>query len=273
MFEINQKELKLKFRKLVTQPLPFFKGANHKNSGQVLIYPQIRCAYNRIKKSANSSTLMFLADALEKNGYFTKLQGATTTGYDGYKEFSIRAGTSLSKYWSPLDMIMLQSYYWFTIVRNPYSRVLSAYLQIGQEKERGLPNFIDYPGLSELSPKGFRRFICFLRDEGLYKNKHWFPQTDLLFIPPSSFDFIGRTETLSKDLSYILSTLGLSINNQNSLSLPHKIESSAGWKVTNATNKIYDFYDKKTIEIVYELYQVDFRNFKYSPDICRLSSS
>jgi hypothetical protein len=59
MFEINQKELKLKFKKIGNTTFAFFKGANHKKSGQVLIYPQIHCAYNRIKKSANSSTLMF----------------------------------------------------------------------------------------------------------------------------------------------------------------------------------------------------------------------
>lgn len=265
----TKKKIISKMRNVSMKFIPFYQGTNSNNSDHVMLYPQASCAYNRIKKSANSSTLMFIADTLKANGLTSKMS-IDPNDYSHYKNKSIQSGVSLNKIWRPQDLKRLQEYFWFTVVRNPYSRLLSAYLYVqkGQEKERGLSQVIDYPGLAKLNPSGFKEFINFLKhDDGIYKNKHWWPQTDLLFMPVNRFDFIAKTESLEQDLEYVFQQLGLSKNHNLSLSKPHAAETSVDWKVTNANNKLLEFYDNKTTEIVYELYQSDFINFKYASDL------
>jgi hypothetical protein len=262
----TKKMLISKIRNISMKFMSFYQGANFNNSGHIMLYPQVSCAYNRIKKSANSSTLMFIADRLKVNGLNNETSIATND-YSHYKNKSIQSGVSLSKIWRPQDLKKLEEYFWFTVVRNPYSRLLSAYLQKGQEKERGHIKFIDYPGLAKLNPTGFKEFVAFLQDNGINKNQHWWPQTDLLFMPANHFDFIAKTENLEQDLEYVFQQVGLNKNHNLSLSKPHVAETSLNWKITNANNKLRQFYDDKTTEIVYELYQSDFINFKYASDL------
>ena len=164
MFDNTKKQLTTGLRKISMQRMPYYKGTNFDNCGHVMLYPSVKCAYNRIKKSANSSTLMFMGDALTANGY-SQRTATDLENYHNYKHKSIEHGVSLSKTWRPSDLKSFQNYFWFTVVRNPYTRLLSAYLQKGQEKERQLPQFIEYPGFDQLDPNGFRDFLSFLEKE------------------------------------------------------------------------------------------------------------
>ena len=242
---------------------PFFKDAVLGNGKQVILYEQVKCAYNRIKKSANSSTMMFMADALTANGYGQHLS-TDEFSYRDYKNASHQFGVPFSKVWQPNQISGLQDYFWFTVVRNPYTRLLSAFLQKGPDAQRGDAKFKKIPGFDRLDPVGFTEFVSFLENGGLYENKHWSPQIKLLLVPPDRFDYIAKTENLARDMEYIFQEIGLQPTQDTCFSRPHVSEASTEWKVTNANSRAAEFYNGNLCKRVYDLYKADFIEFGYT---------
>ncbi len=234
--------------------------------GDVVLYSDIKCAYNRLAKSANSSTLMYMADALAANGYKQQLSIDKTNNhldYADYKSKSRKHGISLSKVWRPSQFNELQNYFWFTVVRNPYTRLLSAFLQKGLAVQRGGMKFRGIPGFDRLDPIGFKEFVSFLENGGLYANAHWWPQDYSLFMPPEQFNYIAKTETLANDMEYIFQEVGLKNTQATCFSQPHAAEASCEWKITNASSRAAEFYDSDICKRVYDLYKTDFIKFGY----------
>jgi hypothetical protein len=248
------------FRDFTMRRNAFFDEAEWSNAGNVVWYEQGHCAYNRIRKSANSSVLMFMADALMGNGSCSDGAGA---GYKNYKKQSLKLGRPLNKLWRSSQINEVQHCFWFTVVRNPYTRLLSAFLQKGAERNQTNKLFSDIPGFGTLNPEGFAEFISYLENGGLYVNKHWWPQHKLLFFPPERFDYIAKTETLEVDMGHILREIGLKNIPTSSFSKPHRTERASGWKVTNANDQLLKFYNPELFERVYKLYRDDFVFFGY----------
>ena len=263
MFEVSRKRLQSSIRKFSMSRNPYFKDAILKNAKHVMLYKQVKCAYNRIKKSANSSTMMFMADALAANGYEQHL---CTDGlsYNDYKNTSHQFGIPFNEVWRPSQISELQDYFWFTVVRNPYTRLLSAFLQKGSGAQRGNAVFKKFPGFDRLDPVGFTEFVSFLENGGLYENKHWSPQIKLLLVPPDRFDYIAKTENLGRDMEYIFQEIGLKPTQDSCFSRPHVSEASTEWKVTNANSCAAEFYNENICKRVYDLYKADFVEFGYA---------
>jgi hypothetical protein len=232
------------------------------NDRHVMVFPEVRCAYNRIKKAANSSTLMYLGDALAAR--HSHAAGVEALDYHSHKCESRRKGTSLSRRWFPSD---LASHFWFTVVRNPYSRVLSAFLQKGAAAARGSPGFAGIPGFDRLDSRGFANFVGYLERDGLRADSHWTPQVELLFLPVARYDMVARTENLAEDLSRVFLSLGLPAPVPGVFAQPHRAEKDAGWKVTSATSKVAQFYDHATAMRVRQLYDRDFRELGYADEL------
>jgi hypothetical protein len=248
-------------RKVLYASVPRLSGASVPNERHVHLFPQIKCAYNRVKKAANSSTLMFLADAMATG---REGRAVASREYLDRKHSSLAEGVPLSKLWFPRS---LGGYYWFTVVRSPYSRLLSAYLQKGQAALDGSPGFSGIPGFDQLDPEGFRRFVSFLENGGLRHDGHWTPQVEMLFLPPSRFDLVAKTETLARDLAAVLRALGLNPPGEDVLSRPHPSESAASWKVTSASSRLRTFYDGALARRVRQLYAADFDLLGYHDDL------
>ncbi len=263
-----QKMLISSLRKISIHQNTFFHNANFENCKAVVLYGDVKCAYNRIKKSANSSTLMFMADALAANGYKQQLSidEKYQLDYKDYKNKSRKYGISLCKVWRPSQIDELQDYFWFTVVRNPYTRLLSAFLQKGLAAQQGNSIFRGIPGFDRLDPAGFKDFVSFLEDGGLYANAHWKPQNNLLFMPPERFNYIAKTEVLASDMEYIFQEIGLKNTQSTNFSQPHVAEASSEWKITNASSRAAEFYDQNICERVYDLYRTDFIKFGYNFD-------
>ena len=85
--------------------------------------------------------------------------------------------------------LSVSNLYRFTFVRDPYSRILSAYLD---KIVRGKTIPSELRRRSGLYPT-FEDFCRYLSDGGLYDNIHWAPQTTLLHLPIDQYDFIGKT--------------------------------------------------------------------------------
>jgi len=181
MFDKSKKKLVSGMRKISMQQLTYYNDTVFDNCGEVILFSQVKCAYNKIRKAANSSTIMFIVDALAASEY-THGTVADEKDYHRRKHESISRGISLSKIWRPAVLDKLPDYFWFTVVRNPYTRLLSAFLQKGLGSQGGARQlkcaaphlkgkFI--PGFDRLDPTGFKEFVFFLKNGGLYDDKHW----------------------------------------------------------------------------------------------------
>lgn len=154
---------------------------------------------------------------------------------------------------SGIDLKNLDSYFKFTIVRNPYRRILSAYLD-KIEKTSGSKRMIVTKLLNKQQNDEitFSEFLDFLENGGLRQNGHWAPQTDFLVFPIDQYDYIGKLENLQKDLTQIMAIIYskdcpiISVN-------AHK---------TDSKNKIKELTPSDKLRI-YNLYMDDFKNFNY----------
>lgn len=227
-----------------------------RNNSRLVVYPSHRIMFNRVKKSGNSSVLLFMQEATG--------QAASETSA-GYRADKARALEGLMH---PFDLpkselLRIRDYYVFTIVRNPYSRCLSAFLQ--KVAPGTSDKYQEVPGFGHRDPDGFSDYVGFLEDGGLYTNPHFWPQVDLLFFPPEHFSFIGRLERLEKDLGCVLEDNGLAPPAGSRLDAPHPSEAAERVKVTGATDKVEAYYTSDLVERVRALYPEDFALGGYDP--------
>lgn len=188
--------------------------------------------FNRIPKSANSTVSVFLA----RNSGIRSVSG-DQEGNWAKNAFPRPGDLSIG------EVERLNECFKFTIVRDPYTRVLSAFLDKVKtgKKMRALPDF--------------RTFCQFLDQGGLYANAHWAPQSELLLIPLYHFDFIGRVESLVRDMQVIGERLGFQTVDENE---------RAGPNATDAEKLIAEHLDDRSRAIINRLYAADFGEFGYS---------
>lgn len=196
--------------------------------------------FNRIPKSANSTVVINLAQLKF-----------------GIQVSSVEAKNSFMhpSHLSEQQMQLFESLFKFTIVRNPYTRTLSAYLDKILRHRKKISSF-NYK--SNHTPS-FSDFCNYLKDGGLYSNIHWAPQSEILLLPVNRFDYIGHVESLYNDLKFIYKQ----ITSYNKISdfkshIPHQ---------TNASQKLRQYYNNKNQEIVLDLFRNDFDKFGYPFDL------
>lgn len=202
-----------------------------------------RYVYARIRKAANSTVISSLYHAENNN---------RITGLDNIQKIKDNYFTKPGEL-SKTDLIDLDSYFKFTIVRNPYSRIISTYLDKIENRNKSqrkiVIKFLKKNPNDEIT---FNEFLDFLENGGLRKNAHWAPQIDFLVFPIDQYNYIGRLENLQKDLTQILAKIYskdcpiVSINE-------HKTDSRNKTKELTASDKLR----------IYNLYMDDFKNFNY----------
>lgn len=193
--------------------------------------PEHRFVYFRIPKSANSTIMVNLANLM--HGESEPYSGEMKSREARRLSLLLRTPKSLSR-----------RNFVFTFVRNPYSRVLSAYLD-----KINRPDRKDHFGVEgEVS---YRDFLERLDDGLLYGNVHWVPQADLLPLADMTFSKIGKVETLSADLAEISERIfGKAAANMNR-------ESGR----THASSRMSEFYGPQEKRLVEKLYARDFELF------------
>jgi hypothetical protein len=146
----------------------------------------------------------------------------------------------------------------FTIVRNPYSRVLSGYLdQIARHRNKqAWGQFALRHGLSDRIPT-FREFLLLLAETPHGEmNPHWRPQYCNVAPKLIPYDFIGAMENLAEDLPYALGRIfrdGLAQHD----CVGHR---------TGASSKLREYYGPTEIELVQRIYEEDFSSLGYGMD-------
>lgn len=231
------------------------------SAGRVVVYPQIGLVYNRVRKAANSSTLAFIAESLLLNGY----DSFSESDHELTKSASRSYGKSIYEL-SVEDVRRMSGFCFFTVVRNPYSRLLSAFLHKRNEALKGALSYQKVPGMLEGGASGFNDFVSFIESGGLFKDSHWWPQKDLLFLPVEKFDYIVKVESLASGIEQVVSSVGLKCISKDSLSKPHCSETSLDGKVTNSSKLVGEYYSSTLINRVYSIYKDDFESFGYDPE-------
>lgn len=137
---------------------------------------------------------------------------------------------------------IFNSYFKFTIVRNPWDKAISQFFYMAQR-----PDLRDYIGMEENDP--FKKYLE-LTEKKLHvqwEKQYKFFQDDN---GETIVDYIGRLETMQQDAANIFERLGI-----NAV-IPH----------VNATrHKHYsEYYDDESKEMVREMYNDDIRILNYS---------
>lgn len=143
-----------------------------------------------------------------------------------------------------------------SFVRHPYTRLLSAYLDL-------ICNPRHFP-LHRLELFGHRDHVSFsefvdlvVQQDTREMNFHWRPQVDLLDPVNIAFSFIGRMENFQRDLDSVIRELsGRPITPRGQ---EHR---------TGADELVARFYSRDIARQVAERYAEDFDYFGYSRDLC-----
>ena len=134
----------------------------------------------------------------------------------------------------------LKNYFKFSFVRNPFEWVVSTFFWADALKKKYNTDFNLFVHKHLAENKNHFHFSSQYR----YTLHHGMP----------AMDFIGRFENFEKDFSAVMQQLGLP-HNQEPLHLNKN--------KTRPRVKYQELYDKKSIDIVYKKYNLDFKKFNY----------
>lgn len=173
------------------------------NVNNLVLYPDFGLCFNRVKKSGNSSTLFHLAEQLY-GARFSNPDGEFST-YLSEKERALSYGRKLSIYDLVRSVKLFQESFFFTVVRNPFTRILSGYLQGRDRWDKGETKYRTFPCFGNPDAKrGFDQFVSSLADSRGFANSHWKPQSSLLIFPVEYFDFVIHLEDFNHQFRKVL---------------------------------------------------------------------
>lgn len=202
---------------------------------RVCCSPEFHFCYFRIPKAANSTISKTLY--YHSFGHTHHVDELGTKAKNSFGDIRTISGLSVES--------LSKQYFLFTFTRNPYSRVLSAYLDkiiVGGKIAEKL-------GMG--ASTSFYAFLKKLEDGYLYENVHWAPQTSLIPIAKEKLNFTGKVETLESDMAFLIRKL---FNAE--CVIKNRTEGQTG-----ATKRLDEFYGTKEKALVKRLYQSDFENF------------
>ena len=167
------------------------------------------------------------------------------------------------------EALQSQSFFRFCFVRNPFSRLFSAWQsKILLHEPYFLVNFKDarLPEFSRAESwqavrQSFQRFVYYVyeTDYPKFSDAHWAAQCNLVFSGKIKYDLVGRTESFAADIRPFFAHLKRHGVPAGTLSPQY---SNPGifrdWRW---------FYDQDTAALVRTMYDDDFREFNYGRDI------
>ncbi len=165
-------------------------------------------------------------------------------------------------------MLISKQYFRFTVVRNPYARLVSAYEDLIKPDKKNQArgnNIVD--GLrhllcvkrdirfSDLPTLSFADFIeAVSLEKPVNMDRHWQPQTLLTRINILKFDKVVKLENLKSEAGEITERIGAGA------------EMAIHKNRARRRRNIQPYFTDELQETVKEIYAMDFRRFDYCPD-------
>jgi dermatan 4-sulfotransferase 1 len=148
----------------------------------------------------------------------------------------------------------------FCFVRNPYSRLLSSYLNkiaLPDSRRYNIARRIDQQlGISDARPVTFAEFVGAVTDQTIEAmDPHWRVQYYQTFQDTVRYDFVGRLETFVDDLAFVCRQIGIDFDKW--------YRREATQYDTNADDRLGNFYTRELKNAVYLKYKMDFDHFGY----------
>lgn len=173
-----------------------------------------------------------------------------------------KRGRELLHYWNSPDRPYLTDLFkstsFFTAVRNPYTRLLSAWLdKIRGAKKEGV-SFARQHNLGNPAELSFSNFVETLFSSNTdFFDHHWATQVSICNLGRIPFKHIGSLEAIHDTIKWIKGHIPIT-NSHSEIYAPHG---------TASINKISQYYNDSIAEKVFHIYRKDFATFKYSRDI------
>ena len=148
-----------------------------------------------------------------------------------------------------------RTFYYFTFVRNPYSRLVSDFKWCHRWLRHA--NIFEHLDSDKRGWSTFKDFVYFVKKhveeyiDSDFLWSHFSPQYK--FIEDCPIDYIGRVENFEKDLEHVSKESGVSLEVHHLNKRQHR--------------PYQEFYTKELQDIVYELYKEDFERFGYSYEL------
>ena len=239
-----------------------YKCDNVQALSRLVIFPKLGIGFNRVKKCANSSTLLHLAE-LELNEDSLYYGDSLESMKSNLLNNQLNIETHIDSF-STFDDLK-----WLIVVRNPFDRLLSCFLEKSNQAALGNFNYTPIPGLNNPSKDGFNRFVHYLQDGGLKRNGHWDLQVNQSCFSKDKYDLIAKVENLDEDLkSFLTSHVKKTRDGVGKLGVGvHSIEASDSKKITKAHTRRYEFYDKEIEDLVCQIYEPDFQAWNYPMEL------
>ncbi|MEO9526405.1 sulfotransferase family protein [Roseibium sp.] len=249
--EATRRRIKVSLSKRVIFAGQGYNTKNFFHRDSVAVFPELKLSFNRIKKSGNSSICLYFAKLCGYGDFDTP---------EDLKDRLLRPGLM-----SLPQLVELRSYHSLVVVRDPFERALSAFL----DKVGGgvVPRFAGYAGYGQANPDGFLHFLRQVAENREDLNRHFWPQTRLMYKPVKSFSLVARLENLPEELPpFIRKISGIQVDGE-SFKSPHPVERRQKNKITAAKEKLNMFYGPATVDLVRRIYQDDFAQLGYSNDL------
>jgi len=189
----------------------------------------------RAETSANTP-YFYLISSQEKFIFFA----VPKTGYSSISTMIRDNNNQTNTYFDYIELDNFENYFKFSFIRNPWDRIVSAYLNLIVTKR--------YDPFEHLHDQDFDFFVNYIANQDL-NNADIHIRTQRSLIPPK-IDYIGRFEYFHDDLSHILDKIGLHGKEISHLNKSEHLHYS-------------HYYNDITREIIAEKYKDDIEAFGY----------
>lgn len=245
-------------------------------------YRFLYCPIHKVASTSMAQAILLLSDSNHKEFLMRGSDALLRTYVSTHYQLSNYSRQQAESFINDKD------YFKFAFVRNPWSRLVSAYLdkfvtnraisiKTTKTFESSTYSKLGEP-INHQKSITFRQFLyCLTEAEPSKMNPHWKPQH--LFLSDVEFDFVGKMESLADDFETIISRLGIS----SDFELPYSKTRKAKYKQISdhiPTESYADyypkeikslgsyphyrlFYSKELIEWVHQKYKKDIEYFQY----------
>jgi hypothetical protein len=210
-------------------------------SNQCIVFPDENLFCNLIFKNGNSFLIKILADVF--------------LGANAYDARQLRAKILSKVYELPLvDIGRIQNHEKLVVLRNPYSRLLSAFLdRVGSGKHQ---KYSCIAGFGDPSKEGFSRFLADFDLGRLDHDPHFASQESQILFPIDEFSTILSFKFLERDLFNWFERRDITSDNVFELFVSAK--NLVNSHSTGAASRISDFYDRESFRVVDDKWENDF---------------